>query len=175
MGSDPPFDPIGCTRYARSVLRMAWRDSSGALRAVVEPRHARNPICHAQHTLCDGTKKPRRRHRALVSLSGTYRRAADRPKDGSSSRRKAAYPDRYLSAGRLLPMNKPHPHEQATYSVVPFHDEFAVKVEIPDTCPTTVSKFGTRAGAEAWIAEHRRRVQADLEKGRWFQTRRKSA
>lgn len=76
---------------------------------------------------------------------------------------------------RLLSMTKPHPHEQATYSVVPFNGEFAVKVEIPDTFPTTVSKFRTKATAEAWISEHRRRMQADLESGRWFRMRRKSA
>jgi hypothetical protein len=25
----PPFGPLGCTRYARLVLRRAWRTSSG--------------------------------------------------------------------------------------------------------------------------------------------------
>jgi hypothetical protein len=98
-----------------------------------------------------------------------------RPKSGGTS----SQTERGLSGSlpvccRLLSMTKPHPHEQATYSVVPFNDEFAVKVEIPDTFPTTVSKFRTKATAETWIAEHRRQVQADLESGRWFRMRRKS-
>ena len=54
-----------------------------------------------------------------------------------------------------------HPHADAKYRVIPAKDgAFAVEVSIPETHPATVSPFATAADAEAWIAEHRRRVQA---------------
>lgn len=40
---------------------------------------------------------------------------------------------------------------------------FDVEVSIPETYPAKISPFATKADAEAWIAEHRRRVQ-------WFRT-----
>jgi len=66
-------------------------------------------------------------------------------------------------------MPKIHPHAEATYRVVSLDDGyFGVEVKIPDSHPTRVSMFKTEADAEAWIVEHRRRVQAQAGSGRWF-------
>ena len=66
-------------------------------------------------------------------------------------------------------MQKTHPHAEATYRVIPFVDgSFGIEITIPDSYPTTVSKFKTEADAEAWIAEHQRRVQSQTQSGRWF-------
>jgi predicted metal-dependent hydrolase len=66
-------------------------------------------------------------------------------------------------------MPKTHPHAEATYRVIPFDDGlFGVEVSIPDSHPTRVSAFTTEADAEAWIAEHRRRVQSQTQAGRQF-------
>jgi hypothetical protein len=54
-----------------------------------------------------------------------------------------------------------HPHAEALYEVVPFDaGGFGVRVTIPDTNPTMVSGFSTQAAAEAWVASHKSRVQA---------------
>jgi hypothetical protein len=66
-------------------------------------------------------------------------------------------------------MAKTHPHAEATYRIIPFDDgSFAIEVSIPDRYPVTVSMFKTEADAEAWIAEHQRRVQSQTQSGRWF-------
>jgi hypothetical protein len=66
-------------------------------------------------------------------------------------------------------MQKTHPHAEASYRVIPFDDgSFGIEITIPDSYPTTVSKFKTEADAEAWIAEHQRRVQSQTQSGRWF-------
>ena len=66
-------------------------------------------------------------------------------------------------------MPKTHPHEEATYRVIPFDGGgFAVEVKIPDSHPTKVSPFATEAAAEEWIADHRRRVETQSQSGRWF-------
>jgi len=66
-------------------------------------------------------------------------------------------------------MPKTHPHAEATYRVIPFDDgSFGVEVSIPDRHPTRVSMFKTEADAEAWIAEHRRRVESQTGSGRQF-------
>ena len=66
-------------------------------------------------------------------------------------------------------MPKTHPHAEATYRVIPFDDgAFGVEVSIPDSHPTRVSMFATEADAEAWIADHRRRVQSQTQSGRQF-------
>ena len=66
-------------------------------------------------------------------------------------------------------MPKTHPHAEATYRVIPFDDgSFGVEVSIPDRHPTRVSMFNTAAEAEAWIAEHRRRVESQTGSGRQF-------
>jgi hypothetical protein len=66
-------------------------------------------------------------------------------------------------------MARTHPHADATYRVIPFDNgAFAVEVSIPDSQPTRVSMFKTEADAEAWIAEHRRRVQSQTQSTRWF-------
>jgi hypothetical protein len=66
-------------------------------------------------------------------------------------------------------MSKIHPHAEATYRVIPFDSGlFAVEVSIPDSHPTKVSPFNTEADAEAWIAEHRQRVQSQTGSGGWF-------
>jgi hypothetical protein len=69
-------------------------------------------------------------------------------------------------------MPKTHPHAEATYRVIALDDgSFGVEVSIPDTNPTKVSPFKSEADAEAWIAEHRRRVSAQTQPG-WFRERR---
>ena len=66
-------------------------------------------------------------------------------------------------------MPKTHPHAEATYRVIAVEDgSFAVEVSIPENYPTTVKPFVTEAAAEAWIAEHRERVQSEKTAGRWF-------
>ena len=65
-------------------------------------------------------------------------------------------------------MPKTHPHAEATYRVIAFEDgSFAVEVTIPDTNPTTVRPFKTEADAEAWIVEHQRRIQSQMQPGNW--------
>ena len=54
-----------------------------------------------------------------------------------------------------------HPYAEAIYEIIPLDGGgFGVKVSVPDASPTTVSSFGTEADAEAWIASHKSRVQA---------------
>jgi predicted metal-dependent hydrolase len=66
-------------------------------------------------------------------------------------------------------MPKMHPHAEATYRVIPFDNgSFGVEVSIPESQPTRVSMFKPEADAEAWIAEHRRRVQSQTESTGWF-------
>ena len=66
-------------------------------------------------------------------------------------------------------MPKIHPHAEATYRVIPFDNgSFGVEVSIPDSNPTRVSMFKTEADAEAWIAEHRRRVESQTQSGLQF-------
>ena len=66
-------------------------------------------------------------------------------------------------------MQKTHPHAEATYRVIAFDDgSFGVKVEIPETYPTTVSKFATEANAAAWITEDQRRVQSQTRRATDF-------
>jgi predicted metal-dependent hydrolase len=62
-----------------------------------------------------------------------------------------------------------HPHAEATYRIIPFKDDmFAVEVLVPDTQPATVSAFASRSAAEAWIADHQRRVQSQTQVRRGF-------
>ncbi len=64
---------------------------------------------------------------------------------------------------------KTHPHAEATYRVVPLPGgTFGIEVAIPDTYPTTVSSFPTRAAAEDWIARNRERVAMEGLSGKWF-------
>lgn len=66
-------------------------------------------------------------------------------------------------------MPKMHPHAEAAYRVVSLAGGyFGVEVVIPETHPTTVSKFATEAEAEEWIARHKSRVQAEVSAQRWF-------
>lgn len=66
-------------------------------------------------------------------------------------------------------MPKTHPHAEATYRVIPLEGgEFGVEVSIPASSPTTVRAFSTAADAEAWIADHRRRVESQTHSGGWF-------
>ena len=70
---------------------------------------------------------------------------------------------------------RPHPHAEATYRVIPSGDgTFAVEVSIPETYPAKVSPFATKVDAEAWIVEHQRRVQSESEPRRWFRAARSS-
>lgn len=62
-----------------------------------------------------------------------------------------------------------HPHAEASYRVVPLAGGyFGVEVVIPETYPTTVSKFATAAEAEEWIVRHKSQVQAEGGAQRWF-------
>lgn len=64
---------------------------------------------------------------------------------------------------------KTHPHAEANYEVVPLAaGGFGVKISIPDSSPTTVSRFDSEAAAEAWIAEHKTRVIAQSQNRRSF-------
>ena len=69
-----------------------------------------------------------------------------------------------------------HPHAEAKYQVIPFDDgTFGVEVSIPDSYPTTISKFASEVDAEAWIAEYQRRVQSEIQSGRFLGGRRERA
>jgi hypothetical protein len=62
-----------------------------------------------------------------------------------------------------------HPHAEATYRVIPLQDGgFGVEVAIPNTFPTTVSRFPTEAAAEAWIEQKKKRVEAEGVAQKWF-------
>jgi hypothetical protein len=67
-----------------------------------------------------------------------------------------------------------HPHAEAIYRVVPLSKEgvFGVEVVIPDRYPTTVTEFTTEAEAEAWIAQHKSVVEANVASGSSFRKRR---
>ena len=59
-------------------------------------------------------------------------------------------------------MPRAHPHSDATYRIISLPGEtFGVEVVVPDTYPAKVSGFVTEAAAEAWIANHKRHVQAN--------------
>jgi hypothetical protein len=54
-----------------------------------------------------------------------------------------------------------HPYADAVYEVVPLAaGGFGVKISVPSSSPTTVSRFDTEAAAEAWIDEHKQRIQS---------------
>ena len=56
-------------------------------------------------------------------------------------------------------MPKIHPHAEATYRVLQRADStYGIEVSVPNSSPTIVSSFMTVADAEAWIADHKRRV-----------------
>jgi hypothetical protein len=62
-----------------------------------------------------------------------------------------------------------HPYAEAIYEVILLDaGGFGVKVSIPDTNPTMVSSFDTEAAAEAWIASHKTRIQAQSQSGTVF-------
>ena len=70
-------------------------------------------------------------------------------------------------------MPKTHPHAEATYRVIPLDDgSFGIEVSIPDSHPTMVTPFASEADAEAWIADHQRRVEEQMQPGGWFRGRR---
>ena len=70
-------------------------------------------------------------------------------------------------------MPKTHPYAEAKYQVVTLpQGTFGVEVSIPDIQPTTVSTFATEADAEAWIAKHKSRVEAQSSAPGWFRAAR---
>jgi len=70
-------------------------------------------------------------------------------------------------------MARTHPHAEATYRVIALQGgTFGVEVSIPDAYPTTVSTFATKADAEAWIAKHKSRVEAQSSATGWFRASR---
>jgi hypothetical protein len=65
-------------------------------------------------------------------------------------------------------MPKMHPHAEAAYQAQSCDDgTFRVEVSIPDSHPTKVSPFATQEDAEAWIANHRRRIHEQTQSSRW--------
>ena len=51
-------------------------------------------------------------------------------------------------------MPRTHPHAEASYRVILLDNGlFGVEVSIPDSHPTRVSTFKTKADAEAWIRD----------------------
>jgi len=59
-----------------------------------------------------------------------------------------------------LSIARTHPHAEATYRIISLPGgAFGVEVNIPDTYPTKVSGFATKAAAQAWIAKHKRHVE----------------
>jgi hypothetical protein len=69
----------------------------------------------------------------------------------------------------MVQMARTHPHAEATYRVITMPDgAFGVEVSIPDSYPTTVSAFATKADAKAWIAGHKSRVEAHSSGTGWF-------
>jgi hypothetical protein len=74
-----------------------------------------------------------------------------------------------LLCHHIVWMARTHPHAEATYRVITLPGgTFGVKVSIPDTFPTTVSAFATKADAWAWIAKHKSRVKAHGSATVWF-------
>jgi antibiotic biosynthesis monooxygenase (ABM) superfamily enzyme len=70
-------------------------------------------------------------------------------------------------------MARTHPHAEASYKVIAFEDgSFGVEVRIPDSQPTTVTRFASEQAAEAWIGSHRRRVRIQSESGYWLRAQR---
>jgi hypothetical protein len=66
-------------------------------------------------------------------------------------------------------MAKIHPHAEAAYRVITLDGGyFGVEVAIPETHPTTVSRFATEAEAEEWIARHKSRIQSEVLTQKWF-------
>jgi hypothetical protein len=67
-----------------------------------------------------------------------------------------------------------HTHAEATYRIVtlPKEGAFGVEVVIPESLPTTVTEFATEAEAEAWIARHKSRVEANAVLGQTFRRKR---
>jgi hypothetical protein len=63
-----------------------------------------------------------------------------------------------------------HPHEDASYRIVPQKDGmFGVEVTIADTNPTVVTSFATKTAAEAWIVKHKRQIESvSLRPRRWL-------
>jgi hypothetical protein len=71
---------------------------------------------------------------------------------------------------------KTHPYTEAAYEIVSLDaGGFSVRVSIPDSNPTTVSIFDNEAAAEAWIALHKSRVQAQSRPGTIFRKPRHGA
>jgi hypothetical protein len=64
-------------------------------------------------------------------------------------------------------MAREHPHAGATYRVVRQKDlSFGVEVNVPGSFPAMVTSFATELTAEAWIADHKRRVAENAPS--WF-------
>jgi hypothetical protein len=62
-----------------------------------------------------------------------------------------------------------HPHAEATYEIVRLAaGGFGVKISMQGMSPTTVSRFETETAAEAWIAAHKSRIQAQSQSGMIF-------
>jgi len=73
-------------------------------------------------------------------------------------------------------MPRTHPHTDATYRVFALKDgTFGIEVIVPGTNPAAVTPFITEAAADAWVVNHKVRVEADpslYPRGRGFRIRR---
>ena len=68
---------------------------------------------------------------------------------------------------------KTHPHAEASYRIVALADgNFGVEVAIPDSYPTTVTRFASEAAAEKWIARNKERIASEAAAGQWFRKKR---
>ncbi len=62
-----------------------------------------------------------------------------------------------------MDMAKEHPHAEATYRVILQKDlTFGVEVTVPGSFPAMVTSFATEETAEAWIADYKQRVAANV-------------
>ena len=69
-----------------------------------------------------------------------------------------------------------HPYAEAVYEVIPLAaGGFGVRVSTAEASPATVSTFETVAADEAWVAEHKSRVQTQSQPRTSFRRSAKSA
>jgi len=117
-----------------------------------------------------------------VAAAGSSSLPQRRSRDGRAAPRIERGDQRELPISRLaasllcyhiVTMARTHPHAEATYRVIALPGgTFGVEVSIPDAYPTTVSTFATKADAEAWIAKHKSRVEAQSSATGWFRASR---
>lgn len=69
-----------------------------------------------------------------------------------------------------------HPYAEATYEIVALAvGGFGVKVSTSEASPAIVSGFETPAAAEAWISDHKRRIESQSQPRTVFRRSARSA